>query len=188
MDNKVIKSIIVVVVLIGLYALNLQQQNNYNNEGEKFLNIEKNLIKKIIVSAQDDAIELSMQDNTWHISGNDSLNIKQNMVENLLTNLSDIKQLHVVTTKEEKWNLYGVDAPTGTHLALVGNGGNTLAYYVFGKTSEFNKCYVRTDKNMEVHMLNSNIMFQLKTDPNFWGEILKEEIIPDSTLVPATAF
>ena len=188
MDNKVTKSIIVIIILFGLYILNIQQQNSYSNEGEKFLTIDENLIKKIIISSDADAIELNMQDSTWVISGNDSLTIKQNMVGNLLTKLSEIKQLHVVTTKEEKWNLYEVDAPTGTHLALVGSGGNTLAYYVFGQTNEFNKCYVRTDQNMEVYMLNSNIMFQLKTDPNFWGEILKEEVMIDSTLVPTTTF
>lgn len=185
MDNKIIKAIIIIVILIGLYMLNLQQQQGYKNQGSDFLNLERDLIKKIIISSNEDAIELSINDSIWSISGKDSLTVKPNMITNLLDKLAAMKKLHIVTNKEEKWNLYGVDAPSGSHLALIGYGGNTLAYYVFGQTNEYNKCYARTDKNIEVHMLDSNILFQLRTDPNFWGEILKPEILPDSTEIKA---
>ena len=180
MDKKITKAIIGIAILIALYFLNVQQQNSYKNSGSSFLNIEKDLIKKVIISANEDAIEFSTKNDSWVISGNDSLVLRENKIEDLLLKLSEIKQLYSVTNKEEKWNLYGVDPVAGTHLALVGDGGNTLAYYVFGQGSEYNKCYVRTDQNMEVLMLDSNIMFQLRTDPNFWGEVPKPMIPTDS--------
>lgn len=182
MDKKIITAIITISLLVVLYIVNLRQQKNYENTGSEFLNLEKKLITKIIISANDDALELNVKDSLWSISGNDSLVMKPNKVEDLLSSLASLKTMHTVTTKEEKWKIYGVDAPSGTHLALVGNGGNTLAYYVFGQANEYNKCYVRTDKNMEVYLLDSNIMFQLRTDPNFWGQIPKTEeaIMPDS--------
>ena len=183
MDKKVIKGILIVLSLAGLYFLNIQQQKEYENTEIEFLNVEKSLIKKIIISSASDAIELTAIDSSWVISGNDSLIIKLNAVENLLEKLYDIKKEHKVTSKEEKWAVYKVDPPSGTHLAFIGNGGNTLAYYVFGQANEYNKCYVRTDQNKEVYLLNSNIMFQLRTDPNFWGEVPKTEIIiPDTTI------
>ena len=183
MDKKVIKGILIVVLLAGLYFLNIQQQKEYENTEIQFLNVEKNLIKKIIISSKNDAIELTAIDSSWVISGYDSLIIKPNVVENLLAKLFDIKKEHKVTSKEEKWGIYKVDPPSGTHLAFIGDGGNTLAYYVFGQASEYTKCYVRTDQNKEVYLLNSNIMFQLRTDPNFWGKIPKTEIIiPDTTV------
>jgi len=183
MDKKVIKGILIVVLLAGLYFLNIQQQKEYENTEIQFLNVEKNLIKKIIISSKNDAIELTAIDSSWIISGNDSLIIKPNVVENLLSKLYDIKKEHKVTSKEEKWGIYKVDPPSGTHLAFIGDGGNTLAYYVFGQANEYTKCYVRTNQNKEVYLLDSNIMFQLRTDPNFWGEIPKTEIIiPDTTV------
>ena len=183
MDKKLIKGILIVVLLAGLYFLNIQQQKEYENTEIQFLNVEKSLIKKIIISSANDAIELTAIDSSWVISGNDSLIIKPNVVDNLLSKLYDIKKEHKVTSKEEKWGIYKVDPPSGTHLAFIGDGGNTLAYYVFGQASEYTKCYVRTDQNKEVYLLNSNIMFQLRTDPNFWGEIPKTEIIvPDTTV------
>ena len=180
MDKKIIIALATITLLIILYIGNLNQQKNYENTGSDFLNLDKNLITKIIISANDDAIEFNTTDSLWNISGNDSLVMKPNKIQNLLSSLESLKTIHTVTTKEEKWSIYGVDAPSGTHLALVGNGGNTLAYYVFGQANEYNKCYVRTDKNMEVYLLDSNIMFQLRTDPNFWGQTPKEEVMPDS--------
>ena len=107
MDNKIIKAIIIIVILIGLYMLNLQQQQGYKNQGSDFLNLERDLIKKIIISSNEDAIELSINDSIWSISGNDSLTVKPNMITNLLDKLAAMKKLHIVTNKEEKWNLYG---------------------------------------------------------------------------------
>ena len=121
MDKKVIKGILIVLSLAGLYFLNIQQQKEYENTEIEFLNVEKSLIKKIIISSASDAIELTAIDSSWVISGNDSLIIKPNAVENLLEKLYDIKKEHKVTSKEEKWAVYKVDPPSGTHLAFIGN-------------------------------------------------------------------
>ena len=91
MDKKLIKGILIVALLVGLYFLNIQQQKKYENTEIQFLNVEKSLIKKIIISSKNDAIELTSIDSSWAISGNDSLIIKPNVVENLLAKLYDIK-------------------------------------------------------------------------------------------------
>ena len=54
MDKKITKAIIGIAILIALYFLNVQQQNSYKNSGSSFLNIEKDLIKKVIISANED--------------------------------------------------------------------------------------------------------------------------------------
>ena len=41
MDKKLIKGILIVALLAGLYFLNIQQQKEYENTEIQFLNVEK---------------------------------------------------------------------------------------------------------------------------------------------------
>ena len=70
--------------------------------------------------------------------------------------------------------------PSNHKIAVAMSGGvdssvtaallHKAGYYVFGlSTDEYNKCYVRSNKNSDVYLLNSNILYQLQTSPFFWG-------------------
>ena len=172
MDRKLLTVFIVLGLLIIMYLINTGVQRSYNaNQSELFLS-DQNNIQKIIISAEQDAIELIKTDTTWSISGNDTLQIKINLIKNLFSNLKKIKKEHLVTSKKDNWINYGVTQENGTHVALINEQGETEAYYVFGKSkTEYNRCYVRTDKNNEVYLLSKNILYQLRVNPTFWGEI-----------------
>ena len=172
MDRKLLTVFIILGLLIIMYVINTGVQRSYNADQSELFISDQNNIQKIIISAEQDAIELIKTDTTWSISGNDTLQMKQNSIKNLFSKLIKIKKEHLVTSKENNWVNYGVTPENGIHLALINAQGETEAYFVFGKSeTEYNRCYVRTDKNNDVYLLSENIMYQLRVNPTFWGEV-----------------
>lgn len=170
MDNKLFKSFGILFILVTLYFLNKNIQSKYTPLNNQFFSIEEKDINKIIISSKEDIIELSRSDTIWSISGNDTLIIKKNLVKNLFESMNELQKLHLVTSKKSNWARYGISDTLGTHLALIDGNGLTKFHYVFGLSNdEYNKCYVRSNKNSDVHLLNSNILYQLQTSPLFWG-------------------
>ena len=82
-----------------------------------------------------------------------------------------------MTEKEEKWGAFNIGDSTGTHLALIDYNGNTLSYFVFGRSnSDYARCYVRKNQEQEVHLVNQNLMYFLQTSPQYWGEVEKASL------------
>jgi len=181
MDKKLILISSIFLFFSLFFIFNLSNQKKYNSENDQLILINKTEIHKIIISAKADAIELIKKDTTWLISGNDSLKIKNNYIDNFLDKIFQLNKKHLVTSKESNWNTYGVNAEEGSHLALINNNGETISYFVFGYTkNDYNSCYARSEKEMNVYLLNNNIIHQLQTNINYWGEPItiqsKEEI------------
>ena len=173
MDKKLITVLSILGILVLAFFINTTMQKGYNSKEDILFSIDKNDIKKIVIKSNVDAIELMQIDTTWIISGNDTLTIKENVINNFLDTMYEIKKKHHVTSKEKKWINYGINNEEGTHLAMINNAGETIAYYVFGKSkdsNEYNTCYVRSNQSLDVFLLDSNIMYQLQTNPTFWGE------------------
>ena len=170
MNNKLKKAIMMLAVLVGLFVINNSFQKGYLSNQTAFFDIDKNNILKIVISSKQDAIELMKADTSWIISGNDTLIVKQDVIENLFDRMQQLKKQHLVTSKKDNWNNYGVADNNGTHLAFINLDGLTVAYYVFGQSKEeYNRCYVRMEKDSDVFLLNDNILYQLQVNPDFWG-------------------
>ena len=186
MDKKLITVLSILGLIVAAYVINMSIQRGYNSKEKELILVNQNDINKIVISANQDAIELMKIDSTWIISGNDTLNIKGDAIENFFDKIFNLNRKHLVTSKEENWINYGLDEQSGYHLAFINNNGETIAYYVFGRSkTEYNICYVRTNKNSDVYLLDNNIIFQLQTNPTFWGskpvleETNLEPIIPE---------
>ena len=176
MDNKLKKAIMALAILISLFIINNSIQENYSSTLSSLFNIDEKNILKIVISSNQDAIELMKVDTSWVISGNDSLIVKQDVIENLFHKMKQLEKQHLVTSKTNNWNNYGVADNEGTHLAFINLEGLTVAYYVFGQSKEeYNRCYVRTEKDTDVYLLNDNILYQLQANPNFWGTKITTE-------------
>ena len=177
MNNKLIIGLCFLSILIVLYIFNLGQQKDYQSTSSKLFNIEKEQIKKILIQSQGEAIELLRIDTTWAISGHDSLIIKQNLLNSFFDRVLTLASENIMTTNTTKWYTYNVDDSTGTHLALVDFNDNTIGYYVFGRsTSDYTRCYVRTKESSNVYLANQNVMYNLQTKPQYWGEVEKVEL------------
>ena len=177
MKNKLFLAFGILVLLIVFYIININQQKNYQSTSSKLFSIEKEQIKKILIQSSGEAIELLRVDTTWAISGHDSLILKQDLINSFFDRVLTLESETIMTTNEAKWNTYNVDDSLGTHLALVDFNDNTIGYYVFGRSnSDYARCYVRTKKSSDVHLVNQNVMYNLQVRPQYWGETIKEEL------------
>ena len=133
-------------------------------------------MNRFLIQNKTDAIELSRQDSVWVISGNDTLVIKSQSIDNFFDKVLLVEIGTLVSKNPEKWSKYSVDDSTGTHLALIDVEGNTIEYAVFGRSkSDYARNYVRTHKDPQVHLTNTNILHYLSTSLTYWGEAPKPE-------------
>ena len=52
-----------------------------------------------------------------------------------------------------------------------------MSYFVFGRSkNDFNSCYVRIQEETDVYLLENNIIHQLQTNINYWGEPIIDPI------------
>ena len=177
MNNKLTIGLIVLCVIIGLYFINLSGQKSYSSSSTNLTSIKKENIQKILIQNKGEALELVKIDTVWNISGHDSLTIKEQPLNNLFDKVLNLQLQTVMTKKEEKWDTFNVGDSTGTHLALIDSNDQTVAYFVFGRSnSDFSRCYVRESGKSTVYLADDNVIFNIQTRPNFWGEKPKEDI------------
>tara|TARA_B100001964_G_C14135803_1_gene555096 strand:+ start:419 stop:961 length:543 start_codon:yes stop_codon:yes gene_type:complete len=177
MKNKFIIGLSSLALLVVLYIININQQKNYQSSTNKLFDINVNQINKILIQSRGEAIEISRADTSWAIAGNDTLSIKQELLTSFFDRVLNLESERVMTKNEQKWPTYNVDDSLGTHLALVDFNENTIGYYVFGRSSsDYSRCYVRINESPAVHLTNQNVMYNLQTRPQHWGEVLKEEL------------
>ena len=175
MNKKLIVSLSMLAVIIGLYYLNSSVQNSYKSQSKKLMNFEEKNLKKIIIQSGKDAIEIIKKDTLWSIAGHDTLKIKDQVIKRFFDIASKIEIQNLMTSKKEKWSKYSVDDSSGVHLALVDLNNDTINYYVFGRSkTDFARCYVRTNQENEVFLLSENIVYALQLNPTFWGEPLQQ--------------
>ena len=177
MNNKLKIGIVALIILVGLFFINQNNQKSYTSQSTSLFSISENDIKKILIQANQEAVELIKVDTTWSISGNDTLVVKDRSISQFFDKVLNLKLETLMTTKQEKWETYNISDSLGTHLALVGWNDETVGYYVFGRSnSDYAQCYVRTDQSSDVYLTNENIVYSLQTSPTYWGEKPVENI------------
>jgi hypothetical protein len=170
-------SIAVLAVLIGLYFLNSSSQKQYTSSSSDLFTGNVDDIHKILIQKGDDILELAKFDTVWTITGHDTLEIKERSMSSLLDRVLTVKKENIVTKKQEKWDVYSITDSMGTHLGLIDKAGETLAYFVFGQSkTDYSHNYVRTRENTNVYLTSENVIYNLQTRPQYWGEKPKEEI------------
>ena len=75
MDKKLLTVVGILGTLVLLYFINLGVQNRYSVDTLKIFSITEDSITKVVISSNQDAIELIKTDISWAISGNDTLQI-----------------------------------------------------------------------------------------------------------------
>jgi len=163
-------------VILLLFLYNQRSQNSYNVSTVEIFggNVEK--ISRIKITENNNTLELSKTDTIWTISGNDSLVIKNNKVDDIFNKILKTKREVLITSKEEKWNKFGVDDSTGKHFILYDEGNNELLHVIFGnKGQDFQHNYIRKEKSNEVYRTDSNVFFMLNTTPTYWGDFPKKD-------------
>ena len=174
-------ALIVLVVLIGVFFLNKNSQLKLDSTSDLiFTNNPKDIFKFLIQNGEE-AIELIRSDTTWSISGNDTLEVKSQSIDNLFNKVLKVNRGTVISENPERYGKYSIDDSTGTHLAVIDLIGETIEYYVFGRSkSDYSRSYVRVGNNPNVYLADENVIYMLSTREDYWGQKPKEEELSPS--------
>jgi len=174
-------ALIILVVLIGVFFLNKNSQLKLDSTSDLiFTNNPKDIFKFLIQNGEE-AIELIRADTTWSISGNDTLEVKSQSIDNLFNKVLKVNRGTIISENPERYGKYSIDDSTGTHLAVIDLIGETIEYYVFGRSkSDYSRSYVRVGNNPNVYLADENVIYMLSTREDYWGQKPKEEELSPS--------
>jgi len=176
-------SLIVLVMLIGIYLINIRSQSKLKSTYTAiFIDDPENIFKFLIQNGKE-AIELARVDTMWRISGNDTLEVKSQSMDNLFDKVLKVNRGTIISENKDNYGKYSVDDSTGAHLAVIDSKGETIGYYVFGRSnSDYSRSYVLVGSDPKVYLADQNVTYMLQTRPTYWGEKPKEEVpIPPQT-------
>ena len=171
-------SLIILGILIGLYLIDQNSQSKYKSTSKLIFSHDKDQINKFLIQNGNEAIELTKIDTVWTISGNDTLVMKSQSIDNLFDKVLESNTISIQSEKPEKYNLYSVDDSSGIHLAVIDQEGETIEYFIFGRSkSDYQRCNIRIGDDPKVYLLDQNVTYMLQTRETYWGE-KPQEIIP----------
>ena len=176
MTNSLKYGLVSFVVILLLFLYNQTSQNSYNASTIKIFDGDDESISRIKITENNNILELAKVDTLWTITGNDSLIVIDNKVDNIFNKILKTKREMLITSKEEKWEKFGVDDSTGKHFILYDESNNELLHVIFGnKGQDFQHNYIRKEKSNDVYRTDSNVFFMLNTTPTYWGNMPKKE-------------
>ena len=176
---------IVLVVLTGVYLLNIRSQGKLESTSTAIFTDDPEDVFKILIQMGEEAVELARIDTVWRISGNDTLVTKPRSIENLFDKVLKVNRGTIISANPEKYDKYSVDDSTGTHLAIINSKGETVGYYVFGRSkSDYSRSYIRIGDDPNVYLADQNVTYMLSTKATYWGEKPKEEVLPPPLEIP----
>ena len=179
MTKNVQIALIILVILVGIYFLNKSSQTKFESMSEAIFNDEPEDIFKFLIQQDQEAIELSRVDTLWRISGNDTLEVKSRSMDNLFDKVLKVNRGTIISENPENYGKYSVDDSTGTHLAVINSKGETVGYYVFGRSkSDYSRSYIRIGDDPKVYLVDQNVTYMLATRETYWGEKPKEDVPP----------
>ena len=179
-------ALLVFVVLIGLFLLNKNSQSKLESVSEAIFTHDPEDIFKFLIQNGEEAIELVRVDTLWRISGNDTLEVKSRSIDNIFDKVLKVNRGTIISENSGKYGKYSVDDSAGTHLAVIGSKGETVGYYIFGRSkSDYSRSYVRVGDDPKVYLADQNVTYLLSTRVTYWGEKAKEEISPPTLPIPA---
>ena len=172
-------ALVVLAVLIGIFFLNKSSQSKLDSTSEAIFTDDPEDIFKFLIQKGKETIELVRVDTLWRISGNDTLEIKSRSMDNLFDKVLKVNRGTLISENPEKYDKYSVDDSTGTHLAVIDSKGETVGYYVFGRSkSDYSRSYIRIGDDLNVYLADQNVTYMLSTRVTYWGEKPKKEVAP----------
>ena len=185
MTNNFKIALIVLVLLIGVYLLNIRSQGKFESTSTAIFTDDPGKIFKVLIQQGEEAVELARVDTMWKITGNDTLETKVRSIENLFDKVLKINRGTIISENPDNYQKYSLDDSTGTHLAVINLKGETVGYYIFGRSkSDYSRSYVRIGDDPNVYLADQNVTYMLSTRDTYWGEKPKEEVLPPTGEIP----
>ncbi|MFQ6612527.1 MAG: hypothetical protein ACE5D2_05435 [Fidelibacterota bacterium] len=159
-------------VLVVLFLFNQLSQQKHTARRSDLFKAAKEDIYGIEVYQQNDSLRLIFDGNQWHIDGHDSLQVKATIMDNFFNRVLKTKKASLVSRNREKWDKFNVSDSLGTRLRLLDADNTVLEQVVIGRsTADWSVNNLREMGKDEVYQTDQNILYQLQTRPNYWGEV-----------------
>mgnify|MGYP001403846911 FL=1 len=157
------------VVLLFFYNRSSQNKNTY--EGQKIFAGNDDDVYRIVLTENDKEIELVKIDTSWSLSQADSFVVKENQLQKIFDRLLKVERELLITSKEEKWEKFGVDDSLGRHIMVYDQNDKELLHYIFGNSgTDWQHNYIRKNNSSDVFRTNDNVYFLLNTNISYWGQ------------------
>ena len=182
MDNKIKISAAVLIVLACFYMYDRSTQNQYHDNFIKIFNFDHSKINKIIITKNNDGIELEIVDTMWQINGHDSLDVKQNSIDKFFDTTVNVKRSSISISENAKdLSIYSLDDSSSVQLIVLNATGDTLGKGIFGiNKNNYLSNYYKSFENNKIYKTDSNILSFLTVNSRYWGETPKTDVA-DST-------
>ena len=185
MTDSIKYSLAALGLIILLFLYNSSSQKSLEMDGQAIFNGSEEEVFRIKLSEDKKEIELIKTDTTWSFSNNDSLVVKENQVDKIFDRLLKVEKEILITSKEEKWEKFGVDDSLARHIIVYDENDNQMLHYLFGNSGQdWQHNYIRKHGSSDVYRTNDNVFFLLNTNSTYWGKKPPEPkptVDPDST-------
>ena len=185
MTDSIKYSLAALGLIILLFLYNSSSQKSLEMDGQAIFNGSEEEVFRIKLSEDKKEIELIKTDTTWSFSNNDSLVVKENQVDKIFDRLLKVEKEILITSKEEKWEKFGVDDSLARHIIVYDENDNEILHYLFGNSGQdWQHNYIRKHGSPDVYRTNDNVFFLLNTNSTYWGKKPPEPkpiVVPDST-------
>jgi len=185
MTDSIKYSLAALGLIILLFLYNSSSQKSLEMDGQAIFNGSEEEVFRIKLSEDKKEIELIKTDTTWSFSNNDSLVVKENQVDKIFDRLLKVEKEILITSKEEKWEKFGVDDSLARHITVYDENDNEILHYLFGNSGQdWQHNYIRKHGSSDVYRTNDNVFFLLNTNSTYWGKKPPEPkptVDPDST-------
>ncbi|MFL3005161.1 MAG: DUF4340 domain-containing protein [Candidatus Neomarinimicrobiota bacterium] len=171
MTDSIKYSLAALGLIILLFLYNSSSQRSLEMDGQAIFNGSEEEVFRIKLSEDEKEIELIKTDTTWSFSNNDSLVVKENQVDKIFDRLLKVEKEILITSKEEKWEKFGVDDSLARHITVYDENDNEILHYLFGNSGQdWQHNYIRKHGSSDVYRTNDNVFFLLNTNSTYWGE------------------
>ena len=185
MTDSIKYSLAALGLIILLFLYNSSSQKSLEIDGQAIFNGSEEEVFRIKLSEDKKEIELIKTDTTWSFSNSDSLVVKENQVDKIFDRLLKVEKEILITSKEEKWEKFGVDDSLARHITVYDENDNDILHYLFGNSGQdWQHNYIRKHGSSDVYRTNDNVFFLLNTNSTYWGKKPPEPkptVDPDST-------
>ena len=171
MTDSIKYSLAALGLIILLFLYNNSSQRSLEMDGQAIFSGSEEEVFRIKLSEDEKEIELIKTDTTWSFSNNDSLVVKENQVDKIFDRLLKVEKEILITSKEEKWEKFGVDDSLARHITVYDENDNEILHYLFGNSGQdWQHNYIRKHGSSDVYRTNDNVFFLLNTNSTYWGE------------------
>ena len=171
MTDSIKYSLAALGLIILLFLYNSSSQKSLEIDGQAIFNGSEEEVFRIKLSEDKKEIELIKTDTTWSFSNIDSLVVKENQVDKIFDRLLKVEKEILITSKEEKWEKFGVDDSLARHIIVYDENDNEILHYLFGNSGQdWQHNYIRKHGSSDVYRTNDNVFFLLNTNSTYWGK------------------